>query len=92
LPLFLVAKALAKESWRQDLGGIMQAIDNVEGLTDKQKGIVSLVAQGLNNEQIARRLFISEGSVRHNLSSVFRKLGVSNRFDLIILAFVARLV
>jgi DNA-binding NarL/FixJ family response regulator len=56
-------------------------------LTRREHEIISLVAQGLKNKQIAARLYISEITVRHHLTSVFGKLEVADRFELIIYAF-----
>ena len=55
-------------------------------LTDRELQVVSLVCTGLKNKEIADRLFISESTVRHHLSSIFSKLGVGCRLDLIIYA------
>jgi DNA-binding NarL/FixJ family response regulator len=55
-------------------------------LTERELQIVSLVCTGLKNKEIADRLFISESTVRHHLSSIFSKLGVTCRLDLIIYA------
>lgn len=56
-------------------------------LTQREREIVSLVGEALNNKQIARRLFISQATVRHHLTSIFGKLGVSNRLELLRFAF-----
>jgi DNA-binding NarL/FixJ family response regulator len=45
------------------------------------------VAQGLKNKQIAEKLTISDITVRHHLTSVFSKLDLSDRFELIIYAY-----
>jgi DNA-binding CsgD family transcriptional regulator len=57
-----------------------------------EQGLVRLVAQGLTDEQIAFRLSVSETNVRHRLAHVFGKLGVSDRFGLIIYAYQHALV
>jgi DNA-binding NarL/FixJ family response regulator len=41
----------------------------------------------LKNKHIAERLFISETTVRHHLTSVFDKLGVTDRLELVIYAY-----
>ena len=46
-----------------------------------------LVGEGLKNKQIAERLVISEATVRHHLTSIFSKLGVTDRFELVIYAY-----
>jgi len=51
-------------------------------LTDRERQIVELVAQGLCNKSIATRLDISDNTVRHHLTSIFAKLGVHDRLAL----------
>lgn len=59
----------------------------IEQLTQREREIIAIAACGLMNRQIANKLNISEATVRHHLSSVFAKLGVTNRGELIIFAF-----
>jgi len=56
-------------------------------LTDRELEVIHLIALGLKNKPIGTKLFISETTVRHHLTSVFGKLGVSSRLELIIYAF-----
>jgi len=58
-----------------------------ESLTDRELQVIGLIAEGLKNKQIAQRLFISETTVTHHLSSIFSKLDVSDRLELVIYAF-----
>jgi len=58
----------------------------ITSLTNREREIISLVSQGLKNQQIADRLFISEGTVRNHLTAIYEKLGVTDRFGLIIYA------
>jgi DNA-binding NarL/FixJ family response regulator len=48
-------------------------------LSDREREVLELVAQGLANKQIATRLAISERTVKVHLGSVFRRIGVSDR-------------
>lgn len=48
-------------------------------LTDREREVLGLVAEGLTNAAIARRLHLSEKTVRNNVSVVFAKLGVRSR-------------
>jgi two-component system nitrate/nitrite response regulator NarL len=56
-------------------------------LTDREHEVILLIGEGIKNKQIAERLFISEATVRHHLTSIFAKLGVADRFELVIYAF-----
>jgi DNA-binding CsgD family transcriptional regulator len=58
-------------------------------LTPRQRELMRLVAQGHTNTQIARRLGISEGTVRTHLEHVFARLGVTNRTSAALAAGVA---
>lgn len=53
-----------------------------KGITDKEKDIIELVAEGLSNKEIAGRLFLSEGTVRNYISSVLEKLELRDRTQL----------
>jgi two-component system nitrate/nitrite response regulator NarL len=56
-------------------------------LTKREHEIVSLLSEGLQNKLIASRLSISETTVRHHLTSIFNKLEVANRVELVIYAY-----
>lgn len=47
--------------------------------TPREKDIISLLVEGLKNEDIAKILYISISTVKVNLTSIFEKLGVDNR-------------
>jgi DNA-binding NarL/FixJ family response regulator len=51
----------------------------LEALTDREREVLSLVADGLPNKQIGRRLGISEKTVKAHLTSAFRTIGVDDR-------------
>ncbi|WHZ15140.1 MAG: Two-component transcriptional response regulator, LuxR family [Nitrospira sp.] len=57
-----------------------------DGLTDREREVIRLISQGLSNKDIADHLCISSITVRHHLTSIFDKLGVSNRQKLLIRA------
>ena len=52
------------------------------GLTDREREIASLVAEGKSNKQVAAAVFLSEKTVEHHLSRIFAKVGVRSRVEL----------
>jgi len=60
----------------------MPAVAGGEQLTPRERELVSFVAAGANNKDIARRLSISVATVKTHLTSIFRKLGLSTRLEL----------
>src|SRR5690348_1688225 len=61
-------------------------------LSDREKEIVQLVAQGFRNREIGEKLFISEQTVKNHLHNIFDKLGVSDRLKLALYAIHHRLI
>ena len=54
------------------------------GLTERESAIVELVAEGLDNKEIAARLYLSEGTVRNHISAILQKLDLKNRTQLVV--------
>jgi two-component system nitrate/nitrite response regulator NarL len=61
-------------------------------LSDREREIVQLVAQGFRNREIGEKLFISEQTVKNHLHNIFDKLGVSDRLELALYAIHHRLI
>ncbi len=55
-------------------------------LSKTEEKIVELVGDGLSNKEIAKRLSISEKTVKSHLTNIFMKLGLENRYQLIVYA------
>jgi DNA-binding NarL/FixJ family response regulator len=72
-----VARILVERA-RLRSGGTAQA-RQVASLSERELEVLSLLAEGLDNSQIARTLFVSTTTVKHHVSSIFTKLGVANR-------------
>ena len=53
-----------------------------DSLTEGEQAIAKLVAQGLNNNQVAARMYISTHTVAHHLRQAFRKLHITSRVEL----------
>jgi len=58
-----------------------------EGLTEGERDVLLLVAQGLDNEAIAQRLALAPKTVGNRLTAIFRKLGVTNRTQAALIAW-----
>jgi two-component system, NarL family, nitrate/nitrite response regulator NarL len=60
---------------------------DTDSLTARELEVIDMVGEGLKNKNIAERLFISEATVRHHLSSIYGKIGVADRQNLVIFAY-----
>ncbi len=61
-------------------------------LTDREREVLALMAEGLTNAQIANKLFVSDSTVKFHVSSVLRKLDASSRTEAVSLALQNKLV
>lgn len=57
------------------------------GLTEREVELIRLVSQGLNNKEISEALFLSEGTVKNNISTILSKLALRDRTQLVIFAY-----
>lgn len=60
---------------------------DVDSLTTREIEVVKMIGEGLKNKGIAERMSISEATVRHHLSSIYGKVGVEDRLNLVIFAY-----
>ena len=82
-PPALVADAFARHA---ESGSDAQPAA-MQSLTQRERQIVTLVAEGSSNKEIARALDVSEGTIKIHLHNVYKKLNVPNRTSLAALAF-----
>ena len=61
------------------------------GLTQREVELIQQVAQGLSNKEIAQTLFLSEGTVKNNISTILSKLELRDRTQLVIFAYENKL-
>lgn len=69
----------------------LSARSNPDGLTEREMEVLRLVAAGSSNKDIARKLFISEKTVKNHLSNIFQKIGVADRTQAALYALKQRL-
>jgi DNA-binding NarL/FixJ family response regulator len=62
------------------------------GLTDREREILSGVADGLATKELSRRLWVSDHTIKFHLTNIYRKLGVTNRAGAVRLAYERGLV
>lgn len=73
-------------------GGLAPQVARLAQLTERERVILEHLAGGLSNADIAKRVFISEKTVRNHLTSIFSKLDVDSRAKAIVLAHQSGLV
>lgn len=64
----------------------------IASITARERDVIELICEGLRNKEISDRLHISDATVSHHLTSIFRKLEVEDRISLVIFAVRKRLV
>lgn len=101
-----VRSVMAGQYWvgRESVGSIVQALRELAsaggdkarpqkfGLTPRELEVVAAVVAGYTNKDIASKFSISEQTVKHHLTNIFDKLGVSSRLELALFATNHRLV
>lgn len=96
-----IRKVAAGELWvgRGDVADILASLRQPPagpagrfGLSRRELEVVKAVVEGCTNREVARRLGISEDTVKHHMTSIFDKLGVSTRLELAVFASNWRLV
>ena len=64
----------------------------VETLTQREKEVLTMVAKGASNHDIAEKLFLKEVTVKTHMNSIFKKLKVSNRTQAVLLGMQMNLI
>nr|WP_269328908.1 response regulator transcription factor [Kineosporia babensis] len=64
-----------------DAGADALALKAVEGLTQREREVLVLLADGLSNREIGERLYLSAGTVKDHVSAILTKLDVASRIQ-----------
>lgn len=62
-------------------------LQRIQTLSPRELEVIKLVGEGLSNRTIAERLYISETTVRHHMTSILSKLDVASRLELVVFAY-----
>lgn len=80
-----LASLLVRDYKDNNKDSAITAIKN--SLTRREYEVICLIAEGLNNKDIAGKLFISEKTVKNHVSNIFKKIGVNDRVQAAIFAY-----
>ncbi len=69
-----------------------QRDSKIKSLTEDELEVIKLIGKGLKNKAIAERLLISEAIIGHQISSIFAKLDLEDRLNLVIFAYQNNLI
>ena len=80
-------KGLIRHFLDQPAAGALPAAPELGRLTNREREVLALVSQGLSNEQIAERLYLSPLTVKSHLARTMSKLGARDRAQLVVIAY-----
>ena len=83
---FAEQAGLSNAGERTDAAGPASGIGRSPGLTEREQQVLDLVAEGLSNGEIGKRLFISTKTASVHVSAILRKLGVASRTEAAVIA------
>ena len=81
-----IASMLVEDLGQNDVE-INKELAKIRLLTKREYEVLTLIAEGLNNKDIAEKLYISEKTVKNHVSSIFKKIEVNDRIQAAIFAF-----
>lgn len=88
-----IAAKLAKQAFGQETGADPETGEELtEALTAREKEVLALMANGSSNSEIATSLYLSEGTVKNQVSSTYSKLGTSDRTRAVLIVLKKKLI
>lgn len=76
-----------KKEWQQ-----LEKLKNDTNLTDRELMIIKEIAEGLSNKEIGDKMFLTEGTIKNNITTILSKLGLRDRTQIAIYAFKNEIV
>jgi two-component system nitrate/nitrite response regulator NarL len=83
----LVARVLAMLRWGEACPPQDPEAVKIAMLSAREREVIALIGQGLKNQVIAERLYLSEATVRHHLTAILAKLDLADRLELVVYAY-----
>ena len=88
---------LRRSKWQTEkssanLGITIKPEGDIEPLTEREKEVLSLVAKGASNQDIAEKLFVRDVTVKTHMNTIFKKLKVTNRTQAVLLALQTKII
>jgi DNA-binding NarL/FixJ family response regulator len=80
------------DSFRSRSGVVRRKHPRLKSLTEREREVLALIGEGLNNDEIARRLVVSPATARTHVSRAMVKLGARDRAQMVVIAYQAGLV
>ena len=90
-----IEAVLRRSKWQAESAKKEKKINkdvNIDILTPKEKEVLSLLAKGANNQEIANALCVQDVTIKTHLNNIFKKLKVSNRTQAVLLAMEINLI
>lgn len=87
----IVGQLMVKEP-KAKINTVLEEVKSENGLTDKEISIIEEIAKGLSNKEIGEKLFLTEGTVKNNITVILSKLSLRDRTQIAIFAFKNNIV
>ncbi len=88
----IAANLVKRASGQETVAGADAAGQISEALTAREKEVLTLMVNGSSNSEIAASLFLSEGTIKNQVSNIYSKLGTSDRTRAVLIALKKKLI
>lgn len=82
----IISKLMVKDDKEDDISKA-EGVKRDNGLTDREMAIIREIARGLTNKEISEKMFLTEGTIKNNITIILSKLGLRDRTQIAIFAF-----